>query len=668
MTSMLNDRFEMLERQPVSEGDFTRLAYKARIVPKSSTADDGAIVLLRLLPVGADTPSVRSAADQALDIPPSQNVVRFYGLTEIAGQSDIQDGTYIVTEYTRGISLRERIRRIAPFSIAVSLDICIAIANALVKANDAGVGHGALRPELVMLTPEGQVKVSDFLLSAAMCVALRQDQLYYDDRRALGLLLYEMLTGVAPDHIIVISEHSPRHLNGNVPPALDGIVRKSTSLDTGRNYADIARMLTDLTTAREDLRNGKPLTWTPLSDATVPQPARPPSVRQPGALTEAAKELTEEKHTMTRRSQRDDDDAEEDDYPLWPKVLLSILAAIVIGLVFAGVYLFTIFSVPSDIIVPNLVGKQFSDAQKIADDQHFALVKSEDNYSDILPAGLINEQNPAPGRSIKAGKEVDVSVSDGPRLVVVPDLSEMTAPRAEQVLASAGLPEGSVSNEFSDTVPKGVVISQSPDAASSVAHDSPVNIVVSKGPTPPVAPTGLTATSSSDSEIDLAWNDDDNAVTYNIYRDGQKYQTGIPQAAFSDVNLQSGESHTYAITAVNANGESPTSSKAQATTMVEGAPPDTSDVTPPIESSPDNGERPASPTAPTERHFEIRFRVPHHGPHNVQIEVQDTTGTNIVYDQDRDPGDIVDDNVEGFGNKIIFRIFIDGKLVRQDTK
>jgi len=82
----------------------------------------------------------------------------------------------------------------------------------------------------------------------------------------------------------------------------------------------------------------------------------------------------------------------------------------------------------------------------------------------------------------------------------------------------------------------------------------------------------------------------------------------------------------------------------------------------------DNMTTPATPGAPKQRRFEIRFKVPSDAPHNCQIEVQDTTGTNIVYDQDRDPGDIVDDNVIGFGNKIIFRIFIDGKLIRQDTK
>jgi eukaryotic-like serine/threonine-protein kinase len=665
MASILNDRYEIIERQPASEGDFTRLAYKARAVPKSSVGDPGQTVLLRQLPFNADTPSVRAAADRAASIPQSTNILAFYGLTEITDEPDLQGGTYLVCEYARGISLRERIRRVAPFSLGVSLDISIAICHALIKASDVGLTHGALRPDIVLLTPESQVKVADFQIGEAIAAAIQLNTLYYDDRRALGLLLYEMLTGVAPDQIDVVDEHSPRQLNSNVPPAMDGIVRKSTSLDPQRMYGDITHLLSDLTAAREDLRAGKSLAWSPIGESPTP-PTPLPSVKTPGVLTAAAAELTEEKLKMNRRKERGTEGLDDEDYPVWSKILLSILAVVVVGLVAAGVYLFTIFSVPSDVVVPNLVGKQFSDAQKIAEDQHFTLVKTDEDYSDLLPAGSIYQMSPAPGRSIKAGKEVDVSVSDGPRLLEVPDLSDMTAPRALQALQQTGLPQGSTEEQYSDTVPKGVVVSQTPAAASNVSHDTPVNIIVSKGPTPPSAPTGLTATSSSDSEIDLAWNDVGNAVTYNVYRDGAQYQTGLPQAAYSDMNLNAGESHSYTVTGVNANGESPQSAAATATTMVQGQPPTTStDAVPPAESP----STPATvPSAPKDRHFEIRFRVPHKGPHNVQIEVQDTTGTNIVYDQDRDSGDIVDDNVEGFGNKIILRIFLDGTLIRQDTK
>ncbi len=666
MASILNERYEIIDSQPVTDEDITRLSYKARVLPKSEDGQEPRLVWLDLLPPEADTPSVRAAADRAASLPISSNILLFYGLSELSGEPGIQNGVYLVSEFTRGISLRERIRRVAPFSLAVSLDIAISICHALIRSETAGYPHLALKPEYVVLTPEGLVKVGEFQIAAAVYSALGRESFNRDDRRAVGLILYEMLTGVAPDQLDVANDHSPKALNSGVPPALDGIVKKATRLDTARQYTDISQILTDLQNAREDLKTGKSLGWSPLgasSNSVAGRTAAKAVPANPKPLADA------DENTMmkTGRMERDTEEYEESDYPVWGKFLLMVLGVIVLGLVFAGAYLFTMFSVPSDIVVPNLIGKQFSDAQKIAQSGHFNLVKSEDDYSDVLPAGSIYQEDPAPGRSIKAGKDVSVSVSDGPRLITVPDLSQMTLGRATETLAQSGLPQGTITYNYDEAIAKGIVVSEEPTASSNIAHDTPVNIVVSKGPPPPGAPTGLSATSSLDGEIDLTWNDDPDAVTYNIYRDGVKLQSGLPQAAYSDVNLQPGESHSYTVTGVNENGESTQSDPAKATTMIEGAPP-VEDTAPPTDNSDNSSSAPIDPSAPKQRRFEIRFRVPSNGPHNCQIEVQDTTGTNIVYDQDRDSDDIVDDSVIGFGNKIIFRIFIDGKLIRQDTK
>jgi hypothetical protein len=670
MTSILNERYEVIERQLVDEGDFTDVSYKARVLPKSSDFGDGRVVLLRLLPPNSETSTVRAAIDHAASIPPSPNILKLYGITKITGETDIVDGIYLVSEYARGISLRERIRRVAPFSLAVSLDITISICQAILQAEFVGVAHLALKPEYVLLTPEGLVKVQNFQVADAVSTAIGSDTFCRDDRRSIGLLLYEMLTGVAADQLVVADEHSPRQLNANVPPALDGIVRKATSLDLDKQYTDVSRILADLQSAREDLRAGKSLAWSPLGissgNGQVRSTAKTIGMTKPIVADRVSKKQPLSNEGTDRNTERYD----EVGYPIWGRILLSVLGVVVLGLVFAGAYLYTIMSVPTDVVVPNLIGKQFSDAQNIAASDHFNLVKTIEDYSDILPAGYIYQMSPTPGRTIKAGKDVSVSVSDGPRQVVVPDLSDMTVGRATQTLVQSQLPQGPITDTFSDTVAKGVVISQQPSANSSVPHETPVGFVVSKGPAPPVAPTGLTATATVDGEIDLSWNDDTDAVTYNIYRDGVKLQSGLPQAAYSDVNLASGESHSYTVTGVNENGESTQSAPVQGTTITD-VPPATTNDTP----SPPDSTVPTELTTPTsapgelkQRRFDIRFRVPDDGPHNCQIEVQDTTGTNIVYDQDRQSGDIVDENVVGFGNKIILRIFLDGKLIRQDTK
>ena len=104
-------------------------------------------------------------------------------------------------------------------------------------------------------------------------------------------------------------------------------------------------------------------------------------------------------------------------------------------------------------------------------------------------------------------------------------------------------------------------------------------------------------------------------------------------------------------------------------------PPDTV-VSPPADTGTD-GSAVAPPDAGTSdapktarlRQFTIAFTVPRHPrrARHVQIEVQDTTGTNLVYDENHEPGEDVSEPAQGFGNKITFRIFLDGNLVKQQT-
>src|SRR2546423_9718078 len=80
-----------------------------------------------------------------------------------------EDGApYLVTEFVRGINLKERIRRIAPFTLSVAVDFAIAIAEGLQYAHARGVLHGDLRPQNVIISPEGGVKVTDFGMEAAL--------------------------------------------------------------------------------------------------------------------------------------------------------------------------------------------------------------------------------------------------------------------------------------------------------------------------------------------------------------------------------------------------------------------------------------------------------------------------------------------------------------------
>ncbi len=706
MESTLRENLEVIETLPTAVGDFATAAFKAREI--NAAGDSLArVVLLRLIPKVADTSTVREASSAYASLPINPNILTHFGLAELRGNQDAPDGLYAVTEFARGISLRERIRRVAPFSLAVSLDIAISTTQALIRAESVGVTHGNLLPETILLTPEGTVKVADYALGAAIKAAAGEPISKDNPVASIGKLLYEMLTATAPQRDLA-APLSPRSINTGIPPAVDGIVRKSTTDSRSKSYVSLASLLADLQTVREDLRTGKPMNWSPMTDqpavpnataiptASKPQDDVEPDLRPLGPMTRAAEKIVREdqRETMaakpteprprTARERATDQDDYEDYAPavrttgqrIWRGIFITLGVAVILGIIFACAYIAVMLGgVPSDITVPNLIGKQQTDAQKLADSDHFTLVEEGHDYSDTWPLGAIYQQDPTAGRSIKAGKDVNVYVSDGPRLTDVPDLSQMTLVKAQGVLRDSGLPAGSITYDYRDVDPKGIVTSQIPAAGSKVSRDTAINLVVSKGPNPPAPPTNLSATATVPGEIDLSWDDVSSAATYNVYRDGNKIASALPQTTYSDVNIGQDGTHVYTITAVNNNGESAPSQMVRASASPGAAvAPDNSSPDSAIDSSsgalpPEQPSISSAPGAPKQRQFDIRFEVPRTGGrHNVQIEVQDTTGTNIVYDEDQYRGDTVDDTITAFGNKVIFRIFIDGKLVRQTTK
>ena len=701
----INPRYELLEEASGPETPPYRFS-------KARDREEGRVVSVQIVPAGllnaaAQTDfgaAVREA--QTLDHP---GILRVFeqGVTEDTGE------LYVVREQLRGITLAERIRRIAPFTLAVATDFALAVAEALASAHRDGVAHGDLQATHVLFSPEGQIKVADFSYGAIVA-ARREDPgraafltpeagldpapSFGGDLYALGALLYEMLTGVPP-MAGGIRVTSPRDVNPSVPPALDGIVQKALHSDPASRYRSAAALVSDLQTVRESLRSGKSLDWSPLTGRTAsekrtPRPPAPRSVETTQVspvLAGGAAPLTEgweadeaadqeepvetTKGTKTKRM-RERKPASPLGVLLGVLVVLTMLA--VIGLSWYAVKMFA--EVPSDIQVPNLIGKTFDDAKRIAAQQHFTLVESQDSdYSDSMPENQIYAQDPLPGRTIKSGKEVNVHRSLGPRLLVVPALVGTTQDYAANALATASLPIGAVTQEYSDSVPSGIVLRQSPEQKSKVARNTAINFSVSKGRQPPAMPTSLLGNADGPDKISLTWDAAPRAESYKVLRseggDTTTVAQGLAGTKFSESGLKADTAYTYTVSAVNSAGESDASDPVQiATPPVPVAaptlPPDTV-VTPPDPSASTRGDTaPSDPSASSRlRQFTIDFRVPRRPrrTRHVQIEIQDVTGTNLVYEEDQQPGEQISAPVQGIGNKITFRIFLDTKLVRQQT-
>jgi serine/threonine-protein kinase len=136
---------------------------------------------------------------------------------------------------------------------------------------------------------------------------------------------------------------------------------------------------------------------------------------------------------------------------------------------------------PELIAVPEVAGKPLAEASKALTDEHLAVGKTDEQFSEDVSKGLVISQSVPPGEQLRRGEAVDLVVSKGREPVAVPRVAGEELGKAQKKIKDAGLEVGKVSEETSETVKKGVVIRQSPDTGSLFRGDK-VALVVSSGP------------------------------------------------------------------------------------------------------------------------------------------------------------------------------------------
>jgi eukaryotic-like serine/threonine-protein kinase len=131
--------------------------------------------------------------------------------------------------------------------------------------------------------------------------------------------------------------------------------------------------------------------------------------------------------------------------------------------------------------VPNLIGLTELEAEQKLDGAGLIVGDKSTRRTDRVPPGQVVDQDPVAGNQIQAGKAVNLVISAAPKPVEVPPLEGLTVDEARTDLEAAKLILGEVSEENSETIPEGRIISQSPGAGEEVPKDTPVDVVVSAG-------------------------------------------------------------------------------------------------------------------------------------------------------------------------------------------
>jgi serine/threonine-protein kinase len=141
----------------------------------------------------------------------------------------------------------------------------------------------------------------------------------------------------------------------------------------------------------------------------------------------------------------------------------------------------TVSKGPERYAVPNLVGRTRAEAEERLKEARLALGSSSEAFDEKTPAGQIVSTTPKAGTQLKRGAAVNIVVSKGRQPISVTDHTGQPADQAVAALTDAGLTVDATKQEFSTTVPKGSVISQTP-ATGTLFRGDKVVLVVSKGP------------------------------------------------------------------------------------------------------------------------------------------------------------------------------------------
>ena len=426
---------------------------------------------------------------------------------------------YIVMELIEGITLKEYISKKGKLSIKEATSIAIQVSMGLEAAHSHGIVHRDVKPQNIIISTDGKVKVTDFgIARAASSNTISSNVMgsvhysspeqvrggYSDEKSdiySLGITLYEMVTGRVPfdgDTTVAIAiKHlqeemvPPSVYTPDLPYSLEQIILKCTQKSVDRRYSRMEDVIADLKHSLIDPQGDFVKLTTVDNDAKTVVI----SEEELGEIKHTPKQITKPEITTLEEEKYDDndyDDAEEEYRPrsehrsgkkkkhhgsgrgltiaaLIGGAVLLIVLVVVLGRA-AGLFgtgsSGTAGSSKAEAkqesaadglaTVPDLVGKTEEEAKTLANDAHLGVQMAGEEASD-QEKGRISRQETAAGTQVEANTTVKYWVSTGTAQVTIPDLDGRTGIDAQQTLEDLGL-QVNVQKEYSDTDDNGYAL------------------------------------------------------------------------------------------------------------------------------------------------------------------------------------------------------------------
>jgi len=442
-------------------------------------------------------------------------------IVSVQDQGWNQNGTpavFLVMELVEGHTLREYLNEQGALSVASGIQFLLPVLSALSAAHKLGIVHRDIKPDNILISKEGRIKIADFglakgpllgttmtaessiVLGSVSYLSPEQVQRGIADARSdvysAAITAFEIFTGEKPyageEPIQIAYMHVNERVplmstkRSGIPPELDQLIYRATNSDPDARPRDAGEFHQSLTLIAQALDpNQKQLSL----ELDIPIAPMRPASKKPNRREKARIEKEETVAISKRENTGENSKAEgkENTAQIRKRKKISKRVRrnryIAVGLAIAiGIFgWYALVGPGSKVVVPSIVGATQEEALGALSPLGLTLVISEKRFDEEISEGQIIESDPAGGGKVDAGGQVKAILSKGAERYLIPSLVGLTPEAAVNLLAKLPIKVGDLTEVFSDQAPRGFVISSSPAAGKKVKRDAVINLLISKG-------------------------------------------------------------------------------------------------------------------------------------------------------------------------------------------